>query len=297
MPIRSLAMSAEARSGYRLLDAGDGGRLEQFGDRLTDRPAPQALDRRQAARVWARADLRFEPDVGWTGAAPHLEPWTIEIEDLRLELRPTASGQVGLYPEHLSSLPWLRRQVRAGAPGNPPPTILNLFAYTGVTTLALAASGASVVHVDAARSAVEWARRNAAASELEARPVRWIVDDAMRFVAREIRRGRRYDGIVLDPPAWGHADSGRAWRLEADIAELLAGCARLLGAGRGFCLLTAHSMGLTPDQLGAVMAENFGATEDQVEVGPMELLADSGARLLLGGYARFALDTRGRATV
>ena len=290
-------MNGDVLVGYRLLDVGDGGRLEQFGDRLTDRPAPQALERRRAADVWARADLRFEPDTGWTGAAHHLQPWTIEIEDLRLELRPTASGQVGLYPEHLSSLPWLRHQVRAAGPGRPPPALLNLFAYTGVTTLALAAAGASVVHVDATRSAVEWARRNAAVSELEARPVRWIVDDAVGFVAREIRRGRRYDGIVLDPPAWGHAESGRAWRLEADLEELLAGCARLLGGGRGFCLLTAHSTGLTPDQLGALMAENLGAPDDQVEVGPMELLADSGARLLLGGYARFTFDSEGRATV
>jgi 23S rRNA (cytosine1962-C5)-methyltransferase len=290
-------MNGEVRGGYRLLDVGDGGRLEQFGDRLTDRPAPQALEPRRAPGDWARADLRFEPDTGWTGAAPHLQPWTIEIEDLRLELRPTASGQVGLYPEHLSSLTWLRHQVWAAGTGGSQPTILNLFAYTGVTTLALAAAGASVVHVDAARSAVEWARRNAVVSELEARPVRWIVDDAMGFVAREIRRGRRYDGIVLDPPAWGHAESGRAWRLEADLEELLASCAQLISAGRGFCLLTAHSTGLMPDQLGAVMAEKLGASEAQVEVGPMELLADSGARLLLGGYARFALDSRGRATV
>jgi 23S rRNA (cytosine1962-C5)-methyltransferase len=217
-------------SAYRLLDAGDGRRLEAFGERIVDRPAPAAVDPRRDAGAWLRADLRYDRVAGWRGVGT-LGPWIVELEGLHLELRPTASGQVGLFPEHLDGLAWLRQQVRSAA--QPSTTVLNLFAYTGLATLALAAAGASVVHVDAARSAISWARRNAQLSGLAGRPVRWIVDDAAAFVARETRRGRRYDGFVVDPPSWGHAVDARAWQLEGQLTELLAGCAQLAAPGGG----------------------------------------------------------------
>ncbi|HXG26550.1 MAG TPA: class I SAM-dependent methyltransferase, partial [Candidatus Binatia bacterium] len=206
--------------GYELLDAGDGRRLERFGRRVVDRPAPAALEARRDFHAWRASDLRFDPGRGWTAAGKPVEPagdepWVLVVDGLRLELRPTDSGGLGLYPEHAANLAWVADRVRErvaarSATGEArdagsvdPPAVLHLFAHTGLLTLAAARAGAAVAHVDAARGAVEWARRNAALSGLEDRPVRWLVDDAAAFVAREARRGRRYDGIVLDPPSFG----------------------------------------------------------------------------------------------
>ena len=227
---------------YELIDAGDGARLERFGDRIVDRPHPAATGERRSPRRWADADLRFDRVSGWSG--PGLKParigWTSRIADLAFELRPTPSGQVGVFPEHAAMLRWLSERVDAATER---PSVLNLFAYTGMGTLALARAGAAVTHVDAARPAVAWARRNAALNELADRPIRWLVDDAGAFVAREIRRERRYDGVVLDPPTYGHGASGKAWRLEDDLEPLLADVRRLLSPN-GWVLLSAHTEGI-----------------------------------------------------
>ena len=269
---------------YELLDAGDGRRLERFGAKVVDRPAPTA----DAARAgdyfaWRRADLRFDPGRGWSGAPPALEPWNTTIDELTLELRPTASGGLGIYPEHAANLAWVAAQVqgRAGA-GVAVPQVLNLFAHTGLVTLAAARAGASVAHVDASKGAVEWARRNSALSGLEDRPIRWLVDDAAGFVAREARRGRRYDGIVLDPPSFGRAGR-RQWKLEDELPGLLAAC-RAVAADDAFVLLTAHTTGLEGSGLAGALRTAFGPSS--IESERMVLDASSGARLELGWAAR-----------
>jgi 23S rRNA (cytosine1962-C5)-methyltransferase len=165
-----------------------------------------------------------------------------------------------------------------------PPQVLNLFAHTGLATLALARSGAAVAHVDGARSAVAWARRNAELSGLRDRPVRWLVDDAASFVAREARRGRRYDGIVLDPPAFGRA-GGREWRLEDDLPALLAAC-RAIAAPEAFVLLTAHSESIDGGGLAAMLRAALPARATPPEVVPIGLTATSGAVLPLGWSVR-----------
>jgi 23S rRNA (cytosine1962-C5)-methyltransferase len=172
----------------------------------------------------------------------------------------------------------LREQARPGT------SVLNLFAYTGGSTLAAAAAGASVVHVDAARSAVGWARRNAELSDLAARPIRWIADDVEPFVGREQRRGRRYDGIVLDPPGYGHGSRGRTWRLEHRLPALLEACAAILAAG-GFVVLTTHDPELDHARLAAYLRTAF-RDPAHVEAFEVELHATSGARLWLGSCAR-----------
>lgn len=262
---------------FELLDVGGGGRLERFGERVTDRPAPGADGERRHPGDWLAADLRFDRDRGWTGPAVDAGPWIVLVDALRLELRPTEAGQVGLFPEHAAMLPWLAARGAA--------TVLNLFAYTGLTTLSLAAAGASVTHVDASKPAVSWARRNAELSGLSDRPVRWIVDDAGAFVRREARRERRFELVILDPPTYGHGAGGRAWRLETDLDALLAGCRAVLEPG-GSVLLTAHTAGFDADRLAAALATGLRRPARSMETGDLLLRTVDGRRLDLGAFAR-----------
>jgi 23S rRNA (cytosine1962-C5)-methyltransferase len=285
------------RDGYRLIDAGGGRRLERFGDRLVDRPAPGATGPVADPGAWAAAALRYERWSGWHAPGGALAPWPVAVHGLTLELRPTDTGQVGLFPEQLANLGWLTAQVRAAASEALPgaqdrPIVLNLFASTGLASLALVAAGGAVVHVDSSRPAVAWARHNAALSGLADQPIRWIVDDAGAFVARELRRGRRYDGIVLDPPSYGHGDRGRAWRLEDGLAGLLEACAALLSGPRAFCLVSAHAEGLTPAWLGRELARSARRPIARVQSGELAVTAQSGARLALGAVARLGGRTK-----
>ncbi|HEY7133235.1 MAG TPA: RsmD family RNA methyltransferase, partial [Candidatus Limnocylindrales bacterium] len=265
-----------------LVDAGDERRLERFGARVVDRPAPSAIAGRRAASVaWANADLRFDRDAGWMGDPT---PWTIDLEGLTLELRPTSAGQVGLFPEHPLLWPRLQDALDEMRVPGTVPSVLHLFASTGATSLELARSGASVVHVDASRPAVAWARRNATLSGLADRPVRWIVDDALEFVRREERRGRRYDGIVLDPPTWGHGPAGSRWQLRTTLPELLDAVASV-AADRAVVVLTAHAAGLDPDDLAGALADAFPGP-NAIAAEPLALTATSGAVLPLGSAAR-----------
>lgn len=275
--------------GYELIDLGDGARLERFGDHVADRPHPGALAPRRDPDRWDEADLRFDRDRGWTErGGSSVRPWPIQIAGLTMELRPTEGGGVGLFPEHLLTLDWLTDQVasrrdRAGEP----PEVLHLFAHTGLASLVLARAGAAVAHLDSSRPAVAWARQNAALSDLADRPIRWLVDDARDFVAREARRGRRYDGVVLDPPSYGHgAKGGRRWEIGNDLRPLLAMSARILNDD-GFMLLTAHSENLGPDGLGRALRDACGSSAGTVETGELALTATAGGRTVLSAYARW----------
>lgn len=269
----------DAGTGYELLDFGDGARLERFGSRLVARPFPGARGGPADATAWAEPDLRFERGRGWTPETAG--PWLVGLERLTLELRPTSSGQVGLFPEHAGMLPWLRDRIAE----RPARAVLHLFAYTGLITLAMASRGAPVTHVDASRPTVAWARRNAAHSELSDRPVRWIVDDALAYVQREARRGRRYAGVVLDPPTYGHAGH-RDWRAGRDLEPLLDACRAILERN-GFVLFTSHTPELEPDRLGTFLATMLGRAERTVEVGSLGLRARDGRSLALGAFARW----------
>jgi 23S rRNA (cytosine1962-C5)-methyltransferase len=282
---------------YALIDAGEGRRLERFRDRVVDRPAPAATFARRAAERWADATARFDrvPAVsggerrspaGWTTRAAG-DPWTIELLGLAFELRFASGGQVGLFPEHLTLGPWVAGRVAdsAASPGAPP-AVLNLFAYTGALSLVAARAGAAVAHVDASRPAVTWARRNAALSGLADSPIRWLVDDAEAFVRREAARGRRYDGVILDPPSYGHAGR-RAWRLGDRLASLLEAAAALLAGPAPFLLLTAHTRDLGPHRLAERLAATVALPVGAVDAGGLELTAESGAVLPLGAFARW----------
>ncbi len=305
-------------AGYRLLDIGEMRRLERFGERILDRPAVAegGFPIRDPAS-WTTADARFERDGDtgtgrWITVDPAVEaPWTASVGGLSFELRLTPSGGVGCFPEQAPVWSWLADRVHdvrhgviepngsadpadtstgdAGSPGGLPIEVLNLFAHTGGSTLAAATAGARVVHVDAGRPSLSWARRNAELNGIAAAPIRWLADDAAAFVRREVRRDRRYDGIVLDPPSFGHGPGGSAWRLADDLPDLLTGCAGLVADGPAFLVLSAHTPGFGAERLGQALADALGPDRGgSIEVDELSIPADSGRVLGLGAVARWS---------
>jgi 23S rRNA (cytosine1962-C5)-methyltransferase len=263
-----------------LLDAGESRRLERFGDVIVDRPAPGAESARRDVPVWSRAQLVFRRGR-WSRGSGH-EPWQVHVAGLVLECRPASGGQVGLFPEHSTLWPGLTQASAAARDDlGRPPEVLALFAYTGGASLAAALGGASVTHVDSSRPAIAWGRRNADLSGLADRPIRWLPDDARAFVRRERRRGRRYDGIVLDPPSYGHGTG--AWRIDDDLPPLLEDLAALVGPAPRFVLLTAHTPGYGGDRLASLVREHFNLPADGRD---LVIPARSGAWLRLGAWAR-----------
>jgi 23S rRNA (cytosine1962-C5)-methyltransferase len=282
----------QASGDYQLIDFGGGARLERFGARTVDRPHPAALGARADVAAWSAADLRFDRDRGWTGPAASDGSWPIEVDGLSFELRPTDAGQLGLFPEQLAMVPWLRDRIaargneQAARDAPMPPTVLHLFAYTGLATLALADAGAAVTHVDSARPTVAWARRNADLSALGDRPIRWIVDDALAFAEREVRRKRRYDGLVLDPPSYGHGPAGQPWRLAEQLDTLLETSVALLRRD-AFVVLTAHTPGFDGDRLAALLSRALTRPASGIDRAELVVECADGRRLELGAFARW----------
>lgn len=284
-------------SGYELLDFGDGRRLERFGPVVLDRPCPAAASTRaMAPDLWASADARFErmeADQGrWILRGDWPPHWTITLGRLTFQLKRTDFGHVGVFPEQDESWGWLAEQVRRSPSCSTGAVkVLNLFAYTGGSTLAVAAGGAAVTHVDAARNIVGWARQNAELCGLRDAPVRWIVEDAVKFVQREIRRGNRYDAVILDPPSYGHGAHGEPWRLAEDLPRLLALCARLTAPRPRFVLLTCHTPGFSPERLRELLAAAWGSyIVPHVDAVPLLLVASTGRALPSGAAARWAAE-------
>ncbi len=329
---------------YELIDFGDGRRLERFAGVIVDRPCPTAEGvARRALPQWREAIARFDREPGaqhgrWTFAAALPEPWTMAVGPLRLALRCTPFGQVGLFPEHARwwwRLPeWLASAgaqpavstsalVPRSAPAGentsavpdasatpnasaPPialaaaessvpheavaaPTrlrVLHLFAYTGAGTLAAARCGAEVVHVDAAKNMLAHARTNAELSGLHAASIRWIAEDALKFVKRELRRGAEYEAVILDPPSYGHGPRGEVWRLAKHLPRLLDLCAELTAAGRRLIVLTCHTPGYGPARLAEMLsAAAANGPPGRVQAEPLWLSAADGRRLPCGAMA------------
>lgn len=271
-------------SGYELLDSGGQRKLERFGAHRLVRPAAQAVWAPKTQAAWQQPDATFVRDATGNGTW-HLHgalpsTWSMDFGGLRWELARNDFGHVGIFPEQEPCWRWIRAQVRA-APT--PPEVLNLFAYTGGSTLAAAAAGAHVVHVDASKTSVRSARTNAERSGLAERPVRWIVDDVQRFVERELRRARRYQGIVLDPPTFGRGSRGELWRIDEHLPPLLALLGELLEGPRCFCLLTCHSPGFTPLVLANLL--------EPLARGPLE----HGEMTLIEAGVETGVETGGRA--
>ncbi|MEN6459446.1 MAG: class I SAM-dependent methyltransferase [Thermoguttaceae bacterium] len=280
---------------YALLDFGEGRRLERFGPVLLDRPCPAAEGFQRAdPRLWLQTDARFEgrdQEKGrWIEARRLPERWIVAHGPLRFELKRTDFGHVGLFPEQVDNWKWIDAQYRRAATGDAVaarhPKLLNLFAYTGGSTLAGAAAGAEVVHVDAARNVVAWARRNAELSGLAEAPVRWIGEDALKFVKRELRRGNHYDAVILDPPSYGHGPRGEVWRLSKHLPRLLALCGELTEGRQAFMLLTCHTPGYDADTLRDMLLDAVGGSGRAAAM-PLTIRSAAGRELPSGVAIRW----------
>ena len=275
---------------YELLDFGEGRKLERFGELILDRPTPAAAPfSRQYPDLWDRADAQYRAlDSGtghWKLARNASNTWEISHGNVTFELQCTKFGQIGLFAEQATNWDWIDRQTRRRARK---PKILNLFAHTGASTLAAANAGADVTHVDGARGAVGWARRNASRSNLQDAPIRWIVEDVLTFVRRELRRKQQYDAVILDPPSYGHGPKGQIWKVTRDLFVLLKACASLTARSRSFVLLTCHSPGFGPAELEASLADGFfGSCQAGTTVGQLYLETAEGRKLPSGVVARW----------
>ena len=277
-----VTLISEPRSDYTLIDSGNGRKYESYGDRHFIRPEPQAMWA-PALEQWP-ADAEFVPgsddDGGgrWYNNKPvPMDGWPLSWND---EVHFTASctpfRHLGFFPDMDPVWRWMRGQLA----GIADPVAMNLFGYTGVGTLALSAAGAQMVHVDASKKSVGQARANAEMSGMSDRPIRWIVDDAAKFVAREVRREKRYDGILLDPPKYGRGPEGEIWRLEEDLPELIANCRQLLDVNSKFLFLTVYAVRMSALALGGLLESHFADLGGKVEFGELAV-REQGRGMLL----------------
>jgi 23S rRNA (cytosine1962-C5)-methyltransferase len=286
---------AEPWADWGLIDSGHGQKLERYGRFTVVRPEPQAM--------WAPAADDWDPDATfmpgsdeegggrWVQNRAVPPEWELTRGNVRFAASLTPFRHLGFFPDMAPQWDWMR--VRSGDPplaGSGQAEVLNLFGYTGVGTLQLSDAGARMVHVDASKKSVEQGKANAALSGMAERPIRWIVDDATKFTAREVRRGRRYDGILLDPPKFGRGPTGEVWRLEEDLAPLISDCRHLLDENSRFRVLTVYAVRMSALAIGELVRQTFADLGGSVEVGEMAIREE--ARGLLLPTAIFARWSR-----
>ncbi len=282
-----LTLVTKQSKDYELIDSGGEEKLERFGDVVLSRPDPQALWPKLKPEEWAKANGVYVKESGsaagkWTGNIP--PEWPIEFGGLKMLVKPTSFKHTGLFPEQLSNWEYMSALL-AQKPGA---KVLNLFAYTGGASLAAAKAEAEVTHVDASKSAVAWARENAAASGLQDKPIRWMIEDVLVFVNREIKRGNKFDAIIMDPPAFGHGPKSEIWKIEENFVELVELCKQLLSEKPLFVLINGYAEGYSPLAFAynlTDLKEKFGG---EVECGELTIEEKGSERLLPAGiFARW----------
>ena len=278
---------AEPWADWGLIDCGNGQKFERYGAVSVVRPDPQAM--------WAPAGQNWDPDASfvpgsdeegggrWVQHRPVPQQWALSRDKVRFNASLTPFRHLGFFPDMAPQWDWMEKRADGA-------DVLNLFGYTGLGSLLLSEAGARLVHVDASKKSVEQGKENGRLSGLDDRPIRWIVEDASKFTAREVRRARRYDGILLDPPKFGRGPAGEIWRLEEDLAPLLADCRKLLDANSRFLVLTVYAVRMSALALGELVKQLFGDLGGSVEMGEMAVREE--ARGLLLPTAIFARWTR-----
>ena len=281
---------AEPWGDYGLMDSGGGRKLERYGPYSFIRPEPQAMW--PAALDEWDADGEFIPGSDeegggrWQFARPVPQGgWDLAWQDVRFRAQCTPFRHLAFFPDMAPQWAWMRQRL---APGS---EALNLFGYTGVGTLAMAAAGASLVHVDASKKSVEAGKENARLSGLADRPIRWLVDDAAKFAAREVRRGRRYDGIILDPPKYGRGPAGEVWKLEEGLPGLIADCRKLLDGESRFLVLTVYAVRMSALAIGELLNQALAGLGGTIECGDMAVREEARGLLLPTAiFARWSRD-------
>lgn len=258
---------------YELIDCSDGERLERWDDIILIRPDPQIIwNTPKKNPLWRKAHARYHRSSNgggkWEIYKNHPDMWKIKFNDLCFQVKPMGFKHTGVFPEQAVNWLFLDEKIRNSKRQL---NVLNLFAYTGGATLACANAGAKVCHVDASKGMVQWAKENAALSGLSDKPVRWIVDDCIKFVQREIRRGRKYDGIIMDPPSYGRGPGGEVWKLEEQLFPLVELCSQLLSDSPEFFLINSYTTGLSPAVmeylLGVIIKDKIGGALSSDEIG------------------------------
>ena len=289
-------LKTSASKDYELLDTGEGEKMERYGKFILSRPDPQALwSKHLPVSEWQKADAVFTHvgDKGrWKIKTNVPEKWKIEFGGISFFIKPTSFKHTGLFPEQEPNWRWIIEKIKSvekPAGTNQQISILNLFGYTGGATLAAISAGAEVVHVDGSKSAIIWAKENATLSGLEEKPVRWIIDDAREFVKREIRRGSRYDGVVMDPPSFGHGPKKELWKIEDDFLSLMKLCKEVLSDAPILFLINGYSAGYSPiayENNLSFLVEKFGG---EIEKGELTIEESESKRLLPAGiFARWS---------
>lgn len=271
---------------YSLIDSGEGYKLEQFGPYMISRPCSQAVWKKQLpSEIWDNAHAFFsrEGQTKWTlqkGRLPEI--WQVRVADIIFKISPTDFGHLGIFPEQKEFWNWIQNKVTKGK------RVLNLFAYSGGSTMAAAKAGADVCHLDASKGMVTWARENAALNQLDKAPIRWIIDDVSKFLARELRRGSRYDAIILDPPSFGRGSSGEVFKIEEEITKLLKSCRDLLTERPSFVLFSCHTPGFSPIVMEHLLKQALSDLPGRIDSGEMVLQGQKDVFTLPSGtFARW----------
>jgi len=269
---------------YALIDSGAGRKLERFGEVVVDRPEPQALwTPRHPRRDWDNADAVFageddEEKGRWRTMKPVPESWPVKLSGVTMLCRLASFRHLGLFPEQLPHWEWMLK--RLSEVGDEPPRVLNLFAYTGAASLLAASAGAQVTHVDASKKAIAWAKENQAASKLGSAPIRWILEDAQKFVAREVRRGKTYHVLLVDPPKFGRGPEGEVWDLFTGLPPLMKDCARLLAPSQASLVVTMYAIRASSLAFDQLCREVLSARGGRFESGELAIREQGGARAL-----------------
>ncbi len=274
---------------YALLDTGDGERLERFGEYIFRRPDPQILWKKSLPEsTWDRAHgsfvRTFEDKGEWKFSTKIPDKWLVHYDDFKLWVEPTPFKHLGVFPEQASHWDWMRKIIQdSQSKPDAKPQVLNLFGYTGGSSIACAKAGAFVTHVDASRPSIAWAKENQRASGLPEDSIRWILDDVLAFVRREVRRGKKYDAILMDPPSFGHGAKGEVWKFHTHFPLLLEECAALLSDTPLFVVVNAYAVSVSSLLLFTMLDETFTKRPGETSCGELLLKQENSSRLLSTG--------------
>lgn len=276
--MKKITLVTKQSKDYELLDSGDGMKLERFGSVITSRPDPQVLWEKFDFNKWKGASVEYTKE--WKGKEKVPADWHVNLSGITFRLKLSSFKHVGVFPEQEENWNWIEEVIKKNSH---PVKVLNLFGYTGGATLFSLRADAEVTHVDGSKTALSWARENSKLSGLEEKPVRWILDDAFAFVEREIRRGNKYDAIILDPPAFGRGPKGEVWKIEEHLPRLLSSLPKLLSGRPLFVVLNGYAAGYSPIGYGNSLLPLMSEFGGEVSYGEVGIEESEGKRILPAG--------------